>query len=129
MSGIKLTSGEVNERVESCFDLRYKQGYKQKQWIKYCHETYNDKSEKQYHQYWIKSKDLYDESWRDKLNKQLDPAVNTLIGLLASDDEKIRQRAVDQIIKYTGNDELKVAVNGQLDISLNWGDDAGIQSE
>ena len=129
MAGDKLTSGEVNQRVEQCFKLRYSEGYKQKQWIKYCHETYGDKSEKQYHQYWIKSKDLYDESWRDKLNKQLDPAVNTLIGLLASDDEKIRQRAVDQIIKYTGNDELKVAVNGQLDISLNWGDDAGIQSE
>ena len=30
MPGIKLTSGEVNERVEQCFDLRYKQGYKQK---------------------------------------------------------------------------------------------------
>ena len=123
MSGIKLTSGEVNERVEACFDLRYKQGYKQKQWIKYCHETYNDKSEKQYHQYWIKSKDLYDESWRDKLNKQLDPAVNTLIGLLASDDEKIRQRAVDQIIKYTGNDELKVVISGQMDVKLTWGDE------
>ena len=102
MAGIKLTSGEVNERVEQCFDLRYKQGYKQKQWIKYCHETYNDKSEKQYHQYWIKSKDIYNESWRDKLEKQLDPAVNELIGLMASDDEKIRQRAIDQVFKYSG---------------------------
>ena len=129
MSGIKLTSGEVNERVEQCFDLRYKQGYKQKQWIKYCHETYDDKSEKQYHQYWIKSKDLYQESWRDKLSKQLDPAVNELIRLLASDDEKIRQRAIDQIMKYNGEDEIKVALTGQMDINLTWGDDAAIQSE
>ena len=122
MAGDKLTSGEVNERVEQCFDLRYKQGYKQKQWIKYCHETYNDKSEKQYHQYWIKSKDIYNESWRDKLEKQLDPAVNELIGLMASDDEKIRQRAIDQVFKYSGNDEIKLAVSGQVDISLTWGD-------
>ena len=122
MPGIKLTSGEVNERVEQCFDLRYKQGYKQKQWIKYCHETYDDKSEKQYHQYWIKSKDIYNESWCDKLEKQLDPAVNELIGLMASDDEKIRQRAIDQVFKYSGNDEIKLAVSGQVDISLTWGD-------
>jgi hypothetical protein len=122
MAGDKLTSGEVNERVEQCFNLRYKQGYKQKQWIKYCHETYNDKSEKQYHQYWIKSKDIYNESWRDKLEKQLDPAVNELIGLMASDDEKIRQRAIDQVFKYSGNDEIKLAVSGQVDISLTWGD-------
>jgi len=131
MPGIKLTSGEVNERVEQCFDLRYKQGYKQKQWIKYCHETYNDKSEKQYHQYWIKSKDIYNESWRDKLEKQLDPAVNELIGLMASDDEKIRQRAIDQVFKYSGNDEIKLAVSGQVDISLTWGDtkDEEVQPE
>ena len=131
MAGDKLTSGEVNERVEQCFNLRYKQGYKQKQWIKYCHETYNDKSEKQYHQYWIKSKDIYNESWRDKLEKQLDPAVNELIGLMASDDEKIRQRAIDQVFKYSGNDEIKLAVSGQVDISLTWGDtkDEEVQPE
>ena len=122
MSGIKLTSGEVNERVEQCFKLRYSEYFKQREWIKYCHETYGDKSEKQYHQYWIKSKDLYNESWRDKLNKQLDPAVNELIRLLASDDEKIRQRAIDQIMKYNGEDEIKVALTGQMDINLNWGD-------
>ena len=129
MAGIKLTDGEVNQRVEQCFNLRYSEGYKQKQWIKYCHETYGDKSEKQYHQYWIKSKDLYNESWREKLSKQLDPAVNELIRLLASDDEKIRQRAIDQVMKYNGEDEIKVAISGEMDIKLNWGDDAGILAE
>ena len=129
MAGIKLTDKEVNERVEQCFDLRYKQGMKQKDWIKYCHEHYGDKSEKQFHQYWIKSKDIYEESWREKLNKQLDPAVNTLIGLLASDEEKVRQRAIDQIFKYTGNEEIKVAISGEMDIKLNWGDNAEFQPE
>ena len=65
----------------------------------------------------------------EKLSKQLDPAVNELIRLLASDDEKIKQRAVDQIMKYNGEDEIKVAISGEMDIKLNWGDDAGILSE
>ena len=122
MAGLKMTDAEINERVELCFDMRYKQGTRQVDWVKYCHEHYDDKSEKTYISYWIKSKDLYNESWRDKLSKQLDPAVNTLIGLLASDDEKIRQRAVDQVMKFNGEDEIKVAISGQMDIKLNWGD-------
>ena len=78
----------------------------------------------------MKSKDHYNESWREKLAKQLDPAVNELIRLLASDDEKIKQRAVDQIMKYNGEDEIKVAISGEMDIKLNWGDEQqGIQSE
>jgi|TARA_R110000823_G_scaffold17263_1_gene54677 hypothetical protein len=122
MAGDKLTSGEVNDRVETCFKLRYSEYFKQREWIKYCHEQYGDKSEKQYHQYWLKSKDLYQDSWRDKLSKQLDPAVNTLIELMASDDEKIRQRAIDQVFRYTGEEEVKVAISGEMSIKLNWGD-------
>jgi len=130
MAGNKLTNGEIEQRVEACFNLRYKEGMHQKQWVKHCHKVYGDKSEKQYIQYWIKSKDLYQESWREKLSKQLDPAVNELIRLLASDDEKIKQRAVDQIMKYNGEDEIKVAISGEMDIKLNWGDEQqGIQSE
>ena len=129
MSGIKMTDAEINKRVELCFDMRYKEGMRQVDWVKYCHEHYDDKSEKTYISYWIKSKDKYQESWREKLSKQLDPAVNTLIGLIASDDEKIRQRAIDQVFKYTGNDEIKVAISGEMDIKLNWGDDAGILAE
>jgi hypothetical protein len=129
MSGTKMTDAEINKRVELCFDMRYKEGMRQVDWVKYCHEHYDDKSEKTYISYWIKSKDKYEEGWRELLSKQLSPAVNTLIELMASDDEKVRQRAIDQVFKYTGNDEMKVAITGQLDISLNWGDDAAIQSE
>lgn len=125
MAGNKLTHTEVQERVDKCFDLRYKQGYKQSQWIKYCHEHYGDKSEKQYHAYWSSAKDNYDDGWKDKLNKLLDPAVNELSSLLASEDERLRSRAVDQIMKYTGNEEMRVAIQGNLDIKLNWGDDGG----
>ncbi len=129
MAGKKLTDGEIEQRVEACFNLRYKEGMHQKQWVKHCHKVYGDKSEKQYIQYWIKSKDLYQESWREKLSKQLDPAVNELIRLLASDDEKIKQRAIDQIMKYNGEDEIKVAISGEMDIKLDWGDNAEIQPE
>ena len=130
MSGTKMTDAEINKRVELCFDMRYKEGMRQVDWVKYCHEHYNDKSEKTYISYWIKSKDKYQESWREKLSKQLDPAVNELIRLLADEDSKVRQRAVDQIMKYNGEDEIKVAISGEMDIKLNWGDEQqGIQSE
>jgi hypothetical protein len=48
--------------------------------------------------------------------------MNELFGLLGSDDEKIRQRAIDQIVKYTGNDIQKIEAKIQGDIKLNWGD-------
>ena len=129
MAGIKMNYAEINKRVELCFDMRYKEGMRQVDWVKLCHEKYGDKSEKTYITYWIKSKDKYNDSWREKLSKQLDPAVNELINLLADDDAKVRQRAVDQIMRYNGEDEVKVALSGELDIVLNWGTDAGIQSE
>ena len=129
MSGTKMTDAEINKRVELCFDMRYKEGMRQVDWVKYCHEHYGDKSEKTYISYWIKSKDKYQESWREKLSKQLDPAVNELIRLLADEDSKVRQRAVDQIMKYNGEDEIKVAISGDMDIKLNWGDNAEFQPE
>ena len=43
--------------------------------------------------------------------------------------KKIRQRAVDQIFKLTGNEETKVAIEGGFEVTLNWGDDAGILAE
>ena len=116
MAGQKLTDAEVNERVDKCLELRYHSDppMLQREWIKYCKKHYGDKSEQSYTHYWSLAKERYDENWRALLQQQLTPAVQTLIGLLASEDEKIRQRAIDQIVKYTGNDidkqqiELKV---------------------
>ena len=129
MAGIKSTDAQVQERVDKCYDMRYNHSTRQVDWIKWCNENYDDKSEKTYHTYWTKSTQKYTDGWKEKLNKQLDPAVNALIGLLASDDEKIRQRAVDQIFKLTGNEETKVAIEGGFEVTLNWGDDAGILAE
>lgn len=123
MAGHKLTKAETDLRVAQCYKLRYESENPIlfREWIAYCHETYGDKSEQQYSAYWASSTEQYQETWKEKLNKQLDPAVNELISLLASDDEKIRQRAVDQIMKYTGNDVEKIEAKIEGVIELNWG--------
>ena len=50
MAGDRLNKVEVQERVSTCFDLRYKSDRPilQREWIEYCHEHYGDKSEQQY---------------------------------------------------------------------------------
>ena len=124
MAGNKLTKAETDERVDKCFELRFKTDppMLQKEWIKYCKKEYGDKSEQQYHKYWSDAKEKYDELWRGKLNKMLDPAMNELMSLLADDDAKVRQRAIDQIVKYTGNDIEKIEAKIEGNITLNWGD-------
>ena len=126
MAGNKLTKAETDERVDKCFELRFKTDppMLQKEWIKYCKKEYGDKSEQQYHKYWSDAKEKYDELWRGKLNKMLDPAMNELMSLLADDDAKVRQRAIDQIVKYTGNDIEKIEAKIEGTIELNWGDES-----
>lgn len=124
MAGTKISKSELDARVAKCYELRYETqpSIYFRDWIKFCHEEYSDKSEQQYAQYWVKAGEQYTETWREKLNKMLDPAMNTLIELLASDDEKIRQRAIDQIVKYTGNDVEKIEAKIEGSIELKWGD-------
>ena len=128
MAGKKLTHTEVDERVDKCLELRYKAETPilQTQWVKYCKETYGDKSEQQYIAYWMAAKEKYEEMWRAKLSKLLDPAMDELLSLLADEDAKVRQRAVDQIVKYTGNDIEKIEAKVEGNIILNWGNDPGL---
>lgn len=125
MSGKRITKAENDERVDKCLELRFQSNTPmlQKDWIKYCHNNYGDKSEIQYHKYWSDAKNKYEEAWRAKLGNLLDPAVNELFSLLSSDDEKIRSRAVDQIMKYTGEDIQKIEAKIDGTIELKWGDD------
>ena len=125
MAGQKLTHTEVDARVDKCMELRFQANdpIMFREWIKYCHKTYGDKSEQQYSGYWQAANDRYQEGWKAKLNKMLDPAMNELFVLLASDDEKIKQRAIDQIVKYTGNDIQKIEARVEGNIQLNWGND------
>ena len=124
MAGTKLTKAETDERVDKCLELRFQANTPilQKEWIKYCHKEYGDKSEQQYHKYWSDARDKYEEMWRAKLSKLLDPALDELHSLLASDDEKMRSRAVDQIMKYSGNDIQQIEAKIEGTIELNWGE-------
>ncbi len=124
MAGTKLTHTEVDERIDKCLELRYQSNdaILFKGWIKYCHKHYGDKSEQQYSKYWADAKAKYEEQWRAKLSKMLDPAMDTLYELLADDDPKIRQRAIDQIVKYTGNDIDKIEAKIDGSIELSWGE-------
>ena len=124
MVGTKLTHVEVDQRIDKCLELRYYSNDTLlfKDWIKYCHKAYGDKSEQQYSKYWADAKAKYEEHWRAKLNKMLNPAMDSLFELLASDDEKIRQRAIDQVVKYTGNDIEKIEAKIEGNIELSWGE-------
>ena len=124
MAGTKLTQAEVNSRVDKCLELRYKAETPilQKEWVSYCKKEYGDKSEQQYIKYWIDAREKYEEMWRAKLNKMLDPAMNELMSLLGDDDAKVRQIAIDQIVKYTGNDIEKIEAKIEGNIELTWGE-------
>jgi hypothetical protein len=123
MAGNKLPKSETDSRIAKCYELRYESTNKCgfKQWIDWCHENYGDKSEQQYTAYWSGATNLYQEHWKEKLNKTIDPAVDELISLLADGDPKLRQRAIDQIMKYTGNDIERIEAKVQGDINLSWG--------
>jgi hypothetical protein len=124
MAGNKLSKSETDKRVQQCYDLKYNQAVPilHKEWIRYCHETYGDKSEQQYTQYWMSAKEKYEETWRSKLESQLDPAVEKLIELLNNNNPQIAQRAVDQVLKYTGNDIQKVQAEVTVNsVKLQWG--------
>lgn len=116
---------EVDKRVTECYKLRYEsdKAITQTKWVEHCHEVYGDRSEQQYCAYWAKAKDKYDEGWKERLNKLLGPAVDELYTLLASEDEKIRQRAIDQVVKYTGNDIQKIQAEIKGDIKVSFGED------
>jgi hypothetical protein len=124
MAGNKLPKAETEKRVMKCFNLRFNSDspIRQDKWIEYCHENYADKSEVQYHQYWAKAFERYNQGWKSKLENLLDPAVDELNRLLSSEDEKIRQRALDQIMKYTGNDIQKIQADIKGEINITFGE-------
>ena len=111
------TKTEVEKRVSECYSLRYENSpsITQEKWVEYCHENYSDRSEVTYCMYWDKAYKRYNDHWKLKLEKLLGPATDELFRLLSSEDEKIRQRAVDQIMKLTGNDIIKQEIKGTVE--------------
>ena len=118
MAGEKLSHTEVQKRVDTCLDLRYHSDtpIKQREWLAYCDEHYGDKSKVQYLNYWQSAKEQYNDQWQKKLEDLLVPATDELFRLLADENPKIRQRAIDQIMRYSGNDVTKQEIQGKLTI-------------
>lgn len=125
MAGNRLPQTEVDKRIRECYDLRFNNNniFRHKAWIEYCHENYNDKSEQQYTDYWMKAGEMYQESWKEMLNKQLGPATQELIRLLADENPKVRDAAIAKIFRYTGNDIEKNETILTQKIEVKWADE------
>ena len=119
MAGDKVNNKELQEIVEKAYDLRYNQNYGQKKYVAWAKKEYG-KSEQQCCQYFLKAKHYHTTMWKDLLEKQLTPAVEELIRLMADENPKIRQQAVNQVMKYTGNDIQKIEANVQGDIKVSF---------
>jgi len=120
MAGNKLNNQEITEIVEKAYDLRYNQNFSQKAYVAFAKKEY-DKSEQQCCQYYLKAKDKHTTMWKALLEKQLTPAVEELIRLMADDNPKIRQQAISQVFKYTGNEVQKIQaeIKGDIEVSFN----------
>jgi hypothetical protein len=114
MAGNKVNNKELQEIIEKAYDLRYNLDYSQKQYVKWAKNEYG-KSEQQCCQYFLKAKQHHSVVWKDLLEKQLTPAVEELIRLMADENPKIRQQAVSQIFKYSGNDVIKQEIKAEID--------------
>lgn len=125
MAGNKLSKSETDARVDKCLELRYnlEKPMLHREWIAFCKKEYGDKSEKQYTAYWMSAKERYDEGWKQKLNNMLEPAMESLVELMYNEDAKVRQRAIDQVVKYTGHDVEKIEAKIEANIELKWGED------
>ncbi len=120
----RLTLVEVQRRVDTCIDLRYKadKPILQREWIDYCTDNYNDKSIPQYINYWVTAKAQYEEGWRGSLENLIEPAIDVLREGLTSNNPLIKAKTIDQIMKYSGNDIQKHHVLTQ-DISIGFGEE------
>ncbi len=124
MAGDRLSTKEVQDRVDTCFNLRYKRedGIRQVDWIEYCHEHYGDKSEQQYHSYWARAKEKYDNGWKEQLQQLLKPATDKIAEGLEAEDARTYQKAIEQVFKYSGNDVDKQEIDLTIkDIDTKWG--------
>lgn len=134
MAGQKLNKADYEKRVAKCYELRYQTTPSIKHdgedgWIGYCHKHYGDKSEITYTKYWTDAGNIYKSAWKELLAEQLTPAVHELVNLLHDDNANIRQKAIDQIFRYTHNDVQRIEHKIEGDIILSWGGDTGNEDE
>ena len=120
MAGNKLNNQEITEIVEKAYDLRYNQNFSQKKYVAFAKKEYG-KSEQQCCQYYLKAKDHHTKMWKELLEKQLTPAVEELIRLMADENPKVRDAAIAKIFRYTGNEVQKIQadIKGDITVSFN----------
>jgi len=121
MAGHKLTKAETDARIEQCYKMRYinKPSIKFLDWIQWCKKNYGNKSEQQYNAYWQKASDIYKSNWKQILEDSVGVATDEMVKLIQDDDPRVRQRAIEQIFKYSGNETEKLEIIGSVE--LNWG--------
>jgi len=116
MAGNRLTEKETKDRVMEAYKYRYEadKPIRQEDWVRMCHTLYGDKSEQQYCQYFTAARDVWENGLQNKLEQMLEPAANQLRLLLNDESPAIRQRAIDQIMKYTGRDIERKLIKAEI---------------
>jgi catalase len=125
MAGKRISEKEMQERVMEAYELRYESDkpIRQEDWVRLCHTKYGDKSEQQYCQYFTQARDIWENGLQNKLEQMLEPAANQLRELLDDPNPSIRQRAIDQIMKYTGRDIERKLIKAEINnITIGFGE-------
>ena len=126
MAGKRISERQMNERVMDAYELRYNSDnpIRQEEWVRLCHTKYGDKSEQQYCQYFTQARDVWENGLQNKLEQMLEPAANQLRELLQDPNPSIRQRAIDQIMKYTGRDIERKLIKAEVqNITIGFGEE------
>ena len=126
MAGKRISERQMNERVMDAYELRYNSDnpIRQEEWVRLCHTKYGDKSEQQYCQYFTQARDVWENGLQNKLEQMLEPAANQLRELLQDPNPSIRQRAIDQIMKYTGRDIERKLIRAEVqNITIGFGEE------
>jgi len=125
MAGKRISEKEMQERVMEAYELRYESDkpIRQEDWVRLCHTKYGDKSEQQYCQYFTQARDIWENGLQNKLEQMLEPAANQLRELLDDPNPSIRQRAIDQIMKYTVRDIERKLIKAEINnITIGFGE-------
>lgn len=126
MAGKRISERQMQERVMDAYELRYNSDnpIRQEEWVRLCHTKYGDKSEQQYCQYFTQARDVWENGLQNKLEQMLEPAANQLRELLNDPNPSIRQRAIDQIMKYTGRDIERKLIKAEVqNITIGFGEE------
>ena len=125
MAGTRLTQDEYDNRVQTCYTLRFENSepFGVKEWLEYCAEHYPDKSQQQHTKMWSDAGQLYQKAWQDRLEGLLGPAVEKIRDNLYDEDGRINSKAIDQIFRYSGNDIQKIQADISADVKVKFGSD------